>query len=103
MDLEERSGFERALVRAAATDSSARQILKQRLSEHVEQATREFMRLRQIPETRTRELLNVGMAPFDSVFKRYLKAGRIEDAEEGHFYSYYMWWMRQALVTYLAG
>lgn len=41
------------------------------------------------------------MAPFDRVFNIYLKNAGDHNKEEGHFYAYYIWWMRQAIVAYL--
>ncbi|HUX80735.1 MAG TPA: hypothetical protein VMV38_00175 [Candidatus Paceibacterota bacterium] len=92
---------ERQLVREAAVNSSARQQLKKELLPYVVQATKEFIKSRGIQEYREPELVEVGMMPFDRVFNIYLKNAGDRDKEEGHFYAYYIWWMRQSIVAYL--
>jgi hypothetical protein len=95
------SKSERALVKEAAINSTAREHLKQELLPYVAQATRQFMQSRGIAQSRENELVEVGMKPFDQVFNIYLKNSSDRDAEEGHFYKYYIWWMRQAIVDFL--
>lgn len=92
---------ERQLVRDAAVNPSARQQLKKELLPYVVHATKEFMQKRGIPEQREHELIDVGMAPFDRVFNIYLKNADGHIEEEGFFYKYYIWWMRQAIVAHL--
>ena len=92
---------ERQLVREAAVNPSARQQLKKELLPYVADATKKLMQKRGIPKHLERELIEVGMAPFDRVFNIYLKnaSGRVE--EEGFFYKYYIWWMRKAIFEHL--
>ena len=92
---------ERQLVRKAAVQQSARQQLREELLPYVTRATKEFMQKRNIKKNRESELVEVGMTPFDQIFNIYLKNAGDRDEEEGHFYKYYIWWMRQTLVEYL--
>ncbi len=92
---------ERQLVREATINQTARQQLRGELLPYVMRATREFMQSRNIPQHRERELVEIGMMPFDHVFNIYIKNGGDQDKEEGHFYAYYIWWMRQAIVAHL--
>lgn len=92
---------ERQLVRKAATDPSSRQQLQKELLPYIVRATKEFIKSRNIPEQRESELVEVGMKPFDQVFNIYLKNSGDRNEGEGHFYAYYIWWMRQAIVTHL--
>ena len=92
---------ERQLVRDATVNPAARQQLKQELLPHVILATKELMQKRSIPESREQELIEVGMAPFDRVFNIYLKNSSDHNEYEGHFYSYYRWWMRKAIFEHL--
>ena len=92
---------ERQLVREAAVNPAARQQLKQELLPYVVRATKEFMKSRSIPERREQELVEVGMALFDRVFNIYLKNATDHNEYEGHFYSYYRWWMRKAIFEHL--
>lgn len=92
---------ERQLVREAAVNPSARQRLKEELLPYVERAAGAFMKSRNIPESRERELVEIGMMPFEQVFNIYLKNAGDHNEEEGHFYTYYIWWMRQAIVAHL--
>ncbi|OYV83069.1 MAG: hypothetical protein B7W96_00815 [Parcubacteria group bacterium 37-58-5] len=92
---------ERQLVREAAVNPTARQQLKQELLPYVVHATKKFMQSRRIQEHRERELVEVGMMPFDRVFGIYLKNAGDRDEEEGHFFAYYIWWMRQAIAAHL--
>ena len=92
---------ERQLVRAAAVNSGARQQLKKELLPHVTHATKELMQKRSIPESREQELIEVGMEPFDRVFNIYLKNATDHNEYEGHFYSYYRWWMKKAIFEHL--
>jgi hypothetical protein len=99
--LDENNIPERMLVRQAAISENARELLREKLMPHVTRATKEFMQARGILGDREDELVKVGMDPFDRVFNIYLKNGGDRDKEEGHFYAYYIWWMRQAVVAYL--
>ncbi|NNM83968.1 hypothetical protein HKL94_02010 [Candidatus Parcubacteria bacterium] len=92
---------ERKLVREAAVNQTARQQLRKELLPYVVRATKEFMQSRDISKHRERELVEVGMASFNRIFNIYLKNSGDRDDEEGHFYAYYIWWMRQAIVAYL--
>lgn len=92
---------ERQLVQKAAVSAAARERLRAELLPYVTRATREFMRSRNIPERREAELIGVGMEPFNRVFNIYLKNAGDCYEDEGHFYQYYIWWMRQAIVAYL--
>lgn len=94
-------GSERELVRKAAVDPAPRQILREELRPHVIRAVGEFMRSWNVPKERERELIEVGMEPFDRVFGIYLKNAQDRDTEEGHFYAYYLWWMRKAISEHL--
>lgn len=93
---------ERALVREAAVNRASRIKLRQELLSYVERATQEFMQSRNISNDRERELVEVGMKPFDRVFNIYIKnAGENMTQDEGHFYAYYIWHMRQEIVAFL--
>ena len=94
-------GSERTLVREAAVSEVARKQLREELLPYVTSATKEFMQSWGIPERRESELVEVGMEPFDRVFNIYLKNASDHTDEEGHFYAYYIWWMRQAIVAFL--
>lgn len=93
---------ERQLVREAAVSEAARAHLKTSLLPHVVEATRAFMQSRDIPSSQEHTLVEAGMAPFEQVFSIYLKNAGDRDTEEGHFYRYYIWWMRQAIVKHLS-
>ncbi|MDB5244300.1 MAG: hypothetical protein JWN18_170 [Parcubacteria group bacterium] len=95
------SGSERALVREASVRLSAREQLREAVLAHVIQAAKAFMQSRGISEARESELIEVGMEPFDRVFNIYLKNAHAQNEEEGHFFSYYTWWMRKAIAEYL--
>ena len=95
------SSTKRNLVRDAATDPVTREKLRQELAAYVTEATREFMKKRGLEESREAELVEVGMSVFDHVFNIYLKNNRLYSTEEDHFFKYYVWWMRQAIVAFL--
>jgi hypothetical protein len=94
-------GAERLLVRQAAVSPMVRKQLQKELTPYVARATKTFMQLRGIPKEREGELIKVGMSPFDQVFNIYLRNAGDRYEEEGHFYKYYIWWMRQAIVEHL--
>ena len=54
-----------------------------------------------IPARREHELVAVGMDCFDRVLAIYEKNGRDQARNREHFYDYYIWWMRQAIVEHL--
>lgn len=93
---------ERQLAAASVSDPLARAELRAALLPHVTEATRQLIRKRSIADVREKELIAVGMEPFDQVFNVYLKNGHQDEAQEGHFFEYYLWWMRQAIVAYLS-
>lgn len=101
MSQDQSSDSERALVRAAAVSPIARAELRKRLEPYVLEEMREFIEHWGIPEHRLQELIAVGMQQFDYVFNIYLKNLGDQDEEEGHFYQYYIWWARQAVVAHL--
>jgi len=56
------------------------------------------MKSRGIASSRETELFALAMDLFDQIFNIYLKNGGLLHTEEGHFYDYYKWWARQAIV-----
>uniref|UniRef100_E6Q5R4 Uncharacterized protein n=1 Tax=mine drainage metagenome TaxID=410659 RepID=E6Q5R4_9ZZZZ len=94
---------ERMLVAAAALSPVARERLRKSLRPYVAKAIREYMERQGIPTIRRDELIAVGMEPFDRVFNTYLthRSETDHEEEEGYFYRYYIWWMRQAVVAFL--
>ena len=54
-----------------------------------------------IPKKRLDELIAVGMHPFDVVFNIYVREMHHLIEEEGHFYQYFMWWVRWAISRYV--
>ena len=89
---------ERALVRQASSDPVAREKLRRSLRDPVTVYVLELMKSRGIADARESELLALAMNMFDLVFNVYLKNGGLLHTEEGHFYDYYNWWVRQAIV-----
>lgn len=92
---------ERELVKQAATDPAFRSELKSALLPHVRVAVRKYMTSRGMPVNQEATLVEIGMKPFEFVFYVYLKNGGMLQTREGHFYEYYMWWMRQAITDFL--
>ena len=92
---------ERRLVSDATVSLRARALLKRKLRPYIVEATRDFIKSRGIPLTRESELVEVGIEPFERVFNIYMMNSHNLLRIEGHFYMYYIWWMRQAIVSYL--
>jgi hypothetical protein len=95
----ERWNDERSLVKAASSDASTREQLRKALRLYITPLISEFARRHHLTEFNRAELIEIGMSPFDRVFNIYLENGwQICEKSGGHFYRYYVWWMRQEVV-----
>jgi hypothetical protein len=92
---------ERALVQAAVTDRGNRALLREKLRPHVASATEMLRKARGISPDQQEILTDIGMQSFEKAFNIYLKNLHHLRDEEGHFYAYYLWWARQAVVEHL--
>lgn len=88
---------ERELVRAAVSDTSAREQLQKLIVETTQSEVVRFMRNWNISHSHKDELFAAASEDFDNVLDVYLKNGRALEDEEGHFPKYFRWCARQTM------
>lgn len=84
----------------AATNSNAREKLRNAVRVTVLNQVERISTLHNIEKGKEEELIKVGMSVFDEVFNIYVKNRKPFD-DQSNFSPYFAWWARQAIVKHL--
>nr|WP_155921546.1 hypothetical protein [Mesorhizobium sp. L2C054A000] len=89
------------LIAKAASDPAAREQLRRLLEPHLAEAVEALREKWQVPTSRKKELIGVGIQPFEQAFAIFIKDPENLKQDAQYFLQYYLWWMRQAIVRHL--
>jgi hypothetical protein len=98
--MEENPLNDKNLEKKAATDSNAREKLRQAVGTTAVYQAQGIIKVKGLDIAIETELVGAGMSVFDTAFNLYIKNGQTID-ESMNFSPYFGWWARQAMIEFL--